>query len=290
MKCNLSYIQVPHDIDSKMKDAMWITAEPLYKKESIEFSKLFRMFQSDYRQISPFDFMNNTKLGENWDNSRQNIVIFDIDDGLSIEDAKKRFERYSYFIYTTKSHQKDKKGLTCDRYRIVIPAKNIPVGDDYFEYMRTIEVIYPFIDKQVNTKTGAFLGNADCEYWYNEGEEFDFDNFKPVSKASKPLSRQYQQVTPNHDLPIEQIKHSLDQETVSQIVESCGFEVNRNFKFKYRAEERTPSASISREGYIKDFGSDLGTDAIGFVQEVKQLSFMDAVAYVASFVNIKVSA
>ena len=280
-------MQVPHEQGmTKLKDAMWITAEPLYKQVQVEFENLNRMFMSDFRQISPFDYYSGIKKQENWRNENQNLIILDIDSGLSIEDAKKEFGQYTYFMYTTKSHQVDKKGVTCDRYRIVLPAVSIPTGDVYFEYMRTLEAVYPFIDTQVNNKTGAFLGNADGEYWYNNGELFSLANFRPITKVSAPVSKQYRQVEPRHDLPIDQIKQSLDQETVSQIVESCGFEVNRNFKFKFRADERTPSASISKDGLVKDFGSDLSTDIIGFVQETKGLDFKDAVGYVASFINI----
>jgi len=37
---------------------------------------------------------------------------------------------------------------------------------------------------------------------------------------------------------------------------------------------------------IKDFGSDLSTDSIGFVQETKQMNFKEACDYVGSFVGI----
>ncbi len=194
-------------------------------------------------------------------------------------------------IATTKSHQKEKKGLVCDRFRVILPALNIPKGDHYFAMMDFMKIKYPFIDEQVNTKTGAFLGHADCEYWYNEGKEYDCSSL--VSGATRLLISKMQDNNttpiPKYDLPIDQIKQRLDQEVVSQIVESCGFEVNRNFKFKYRADERTPSASIRKDGYVKDFGSDLATDVIGFVQEVNKTDFKDSVAYVAGFLNITIN-
>lgn len=290
---NISYLGVPLDRgDIKLVDNMYITAEPLYKSKQIPFNQLHRMISSDYRQYSPFRFIGGKKISDRWNNSEQNLLILDIDDGLTIDEAKNMFMRYKYLIATTKSHQKEKKGKVCDRFRVIFESDNIPNGDSYFKMMDFMKLKYPFIDEQVNTKTGAFLGYADCEYWYNDGELFDCKGI--IQGASRMYMSKVQDKSEipkaNHDLPIEQVKQSLDQEVVSQIVESCGYEVNRNFKFKFRQDERTPSASIRKDGYIKDFGSDLSTDAIGFVQEVKGVNFTEAVAIVGGFVNIKIVA
>jgi len=292
---NISYLETPLDPKNPnmtpLKDEMFYTAQPLYKNINIEFNQLHRMVSSDYRQYSPFKFIGRKKISENWNNSEQDLLILDIDDGLTITEAKEIFKSYKYLIATTKSHQKDKKGLVCDRFRIILASDNTPKGEHYFKMMDFMKIKYPFIDEQVNTMTGAFLGYANCEYWYNDGKLYDCLSL--ISGATRMLiskmQDQAQTNTPQrHDLPIDQIKQSLDQETVSQIVEYCGFEVNRNFKFKFRPDERTPSASIRKDGYIKDFGSDMGTDAIGFVQEVKSVDFKEAVAIVGGFVNVKV--
>jgi DNA primase len=55
--------------------------------------------------------------------------------------------------------------------------------------------------------------------------------------------------------------------------------------FKYRQSERTPSASISQDLLIKDFGSDLSTDVIGFVMESRGVNFIDAVNYIKDFIG-----
>lgn len=289
---NISYMEVPHKLGmTKLKDAMYLTAEPLYINKDIEFNQLHRMVASDYRQYSPFRFIGGVKQSDNWNNANQNLLILDIDDGLTISEAKEIFKEYRYLIATTKSHNRPKKGLTCDRYRVVLQSHNIPSGDAYFALMDFLKIKYPFIDEQVNTKTGAFLGHADCEYWYNEGKLYDCSS--DMRDATRMMISRMKDKKPAPiptDLPIDQIKQSLDQETVGQIVESCGFNVNRNFKFKYRQDERTPSASIRKDGYIKDFGSDMAGDAISFVQETKQLNFKDSVAYVGGFVNVKIGA
>ena len=97
--------------NSKLKERMYITAEPLYKNMDIEFDKLIDIVKSDYRQYSPFVFQYGIKKSDNWKNDNQNVIVFDVDDGLSVEDAKVQFKDYEYLIATTKSHQLEKKRL-----------------------------------------------------------------------------------------------------------------------------------------------------------------------------------
>ncbi len=52
-----------------------------------------------------------------------NCLAFDIDGNLSLEDAKEMFKHFTCIIYTTRSHQIEKRGITCDRFRIIIPTK-----------------------------------------------------------------------------------------------------------------------------------------------------------------------
>lgn len=281
--------EIKKNNEIKLKDSMFMTAKPLYKNKEIEFEQLHRMVSSDNRQYSPFSFSDGIKKSENWNNENQNILILDIDDGLSIKEAMNKFKHYKYFICTTKSHQKEKKGIVCDRFRIIFPTINNPIGDIYFEYMRNLESMFSFIDKQVNTKTGAFLGSTKCSYFYNEGDLFDMDIFKPIKRME--IVKQNDFKTPisyENDLPIEDIKNRLTRECVADIVQSLGYEVNAKFMFKYRENENTPSASIKQglNPLLKDFGSDLECDAIGFVQQVKQCDFKTAVEYVGSFVNV----
>lgn len=287
MIINISYLNTPLEGDDlKLNKNMWITAKPYYKNKNIKFEQLHRMVSSDYRQYSPFFFKDKTKKSENWNNDNQNILILDIDDGLTIDKAKEIFKGFKYFICTTKSHQKEKKGLVCDRFRIILPIINNPIGDDYFSYMRNLEKMFSFIDVQVNTKTGAFLGFAKCEYWYNNGDLFDMDILRPVSikKVEKIINKQMP--FNEAEIALEAIKSSLTRETVAEIVNSLGFEVDRNFKFKYRQDERTPSASINNgtNPLIKDFGSDISGDIFYFVQKVNNLNFLESVDYVKRYI------
>jgi len=53
----------------------------------------------------------------------QNLIAWDIDEGMSIPEAQEKLSHYQYLLYTTKSHQKEKNGIICDRFRIIMPTK-----------------------------------------------------------------------------------------------------------------------------------------------------------------------
>lgn len=280
---NISYLEVPTEKGNiKLKDAMYITAQALYKSIKIDFKKLHKIVKSDYRQYTPFIFNNGKKISENWNNTNQDILILDIDDGLSIVEAKEKFEKYAYLLCTTKSHQKEKKGTICDRFRLILKAKNIPTGDKYFDRIRNLEKLYPFIDAQVNTKTGAFLGFGGCEYWYNEGKEFDFEVLN-IQKIQRSVVVQPKRNYENDNLDIKAVKEKLNNEIIRDILNANGFEVDRNFKLKLRSE-RTPSTSISMNGLIKDFGSDFSGDVFEVLMQFRNKTFPEAVEIVKNYV------
>lgn len=77
------------------------------------------------------------------------------------------------------------------------------------------------------------------------------------------------------------IKESLDGIHVASILHYIGYRLYHGNKFKLREEERTPSASIRADGYIKDFGGDFSGDLIALLQEYHNMSFNEAVDYIA---------
>lgn len=69
------------------------------------------------------------------------VIALDIDDGLTISEAKNKLEKsgYNYILATSKSHQIDKNGVTCDRYRIIIPLSEPCLNPS--RYKQTIKSI-----------------------------------------------------------------------------------------------------------------------------------------------------
>ena len=84
----------------------------------------------------------------------------------------------------------------------------------------------------------------------------------------------------------EQIKDRLDREQAAHILTGLGYAVGRDWKFALREEERTPSASIRQDGFIKDFGSDWSGDIVALLHEVKGMPMKDSVLFVCQQLGI----
>lgn len=58
----------------------------------------------------------------------------------------------------------------------------------------------------------------------------------------------------------------LDKRITALILMDLGYEIQSDWKFKIRAKERTPSASIDKNGKIKDFGTGWYGDIVDFLK------------------------
>lgn len=82
-----------------------------------------------------------------------------------------------------------------------------------------------------------------------------------------------------------ELKPSLNGEIVRDILENLGYEFNRNKQFRLR-DERTPSASIRIDGFIKDFGSGWSGDIFDLLKDYHDMDLNAAVEYVASYLGV----
>jgi hypothetical protein len=48
------------------------------------------------------------------------LIALDIDNGCTLEQAKEDFKGYIHLIKPTRNHQKEKGGITCDRFRVIL--------------------------------------------------------------------------------------------------------------------------------------------------------------------------
>jgi len=96
---------------------------------------------------SPFLFKTNYRKGDCWESC--SVVALDIDDGCTIEEAKEIFKDYQCIITTSKSHQIEKNGKVCDRFRVILPlSEKIDNKDIYKNTWYSLSNKYPFIDQQ----------------------------------------------------------------------------------------------------------------------------------------------
>ena len=86
----------------------------------------------------------------------------------------------------------------------------------------------------------------------------------------------------------EQIRARYCQEIITDILMNLGYDFDKNKKFKLRKEEKTASSSVNKNGLINDFGGS-GGDIIKILTDYHAMSFIDAMKYVADYMNISYS-
>lgn len=88
-------------------------------------------------------------------------------------------------------------------------------------------------------------------------------------------------------LTIADIKSQLDRNTVITILNSQGFNIPFKGNFRLRADDKNPSASIAKNGLIKDFSGSFTGDIFDFLQTFCGMDFKEAKEYVKGFLGIK---
>ena len=161
-----------------------------YRVAEVNMSQVARIVKSDYRCYSAGIFKDGVAKNENW--QYQDLIIFDVDDGLMLQEALEKFGDYDGIIATTRSHQKPKNGVVADRYRVILPLKEriFCTPEDYKEVMANIFKAYPFVDEACKDPSRIYFGNSDAQIYGLGGDRlFDFYAYAEKIKKIKELQK-----------------------------------------------------------------------------------------------------
>ena len=108
----------------------------------------------------------------------QNLIAFDIDAGITLDEAIERLHGYVYLIYTTKSHRKEKNGEIADRFRILLPTKTkffVTVEQHKKLYENIADLMgFPTYDASTRNVSRLWYTNPEAEIFKEEkGELLD---------------------------------------------------------------------------------------------------------------------
>jgi len=121
------------------------------------------------------------------------LIILDYDDGFTLCDAVDMFRQYIGIVATTRSHQKEKHGVVCDRFRVILPTLR-PVKLEAVEFRKMMkEVILHYgTDKACSDMSRMYYGFPEAEVFFLEGcQLFDWEPFYQ-SALDKERQRQQQ--------------------------------------------------------------------------------------------------
>lgn len=161
-----------------------------YTNNEILFRDLHKVVSTDNVCYSAHSFKGGHRKNENAIPGFQ-LVILDIDEGVSLETAKILFNEYTYLIATTKSHQKEKNGKIEDRFRIILPMKFALELDSesYSKMMKNLFDDLPIEVDRLSDIARFFYGSKDCDYWYNDGQLIDCDKYVDYTQEKENYDR-----------------------------------------------------------------------------------------------------
>lgn len=157
-----------------------------FEKKEIKWEELIDVVTMG-KAYAPAGFKDGHRKNENYLGDT-NVVFLDIDDGMTLEEAYVIFKELKCFIFTTRSHRKDKKGKVCDRFRVAIKLDK-PINLEVVEYKIAMQSIFDFfgnVDR--STKDPArfyFSSPQNCEVWFSKGiKKLEWE---PIYKKAKSM-------------------------------------------------------------------------------------------------------
>ena len=111
-----------------------------------------------------------------------NLLVLDVDEGVSIDTAKLLLQDYTYLIATTKRHT-DKE----NRFRIILPLSHtLKLSiEDYKAFMNNVFDWLPFKVDEATSDTARKWATHNGEHHYNEGVVLDATLFIPKTKKAE---------------------------------------------------------------------------------------------------------
>lgn len=198
------------------------------------------------KNYSPFIF--NDEKRNQVNSNTQNLICFDIDDTMELKKAIEICSRFKSLIVTTKSHQVNKKGLICDRYRIIIPIdKYIPKEQfkSFYKNLSKYLTLDNAIDTACNDVSRFFYPNPKQEVYYSTSSVIiSFDEVTPVLDEVVIVNN-YE----NRELLNNELSHNFTFKDGSIFSSYEYLAINETVKircFNEHHEDKHPSAFVSR--------------------------------------------
>lgn len=178
-----SYLEGEHDAIKKQSDN-WL-------KKEFSFTQLADiMCGTKPCAITACELLNGQRLDDSATGKIQ-FLSLDFDDGLTWEEGLKRFSNYKFFAYQTRNHQKEKNGIKCDRFRIILLLeRELSLDKHQFKsmYQRVVKVLAPEADASCVNISRIFFNNPNAVYHYNYGNLFKAHYFVEDNKTEKIYS------------------------------------------------------------------------------------------------------
>lgn len=117
-----------------------------------------------------------------------NLVVIDVDGGISLAHVHELLKEYKFMTYTTKRHTKEE-----NRFRLIMPINyNLELSaEEYKEFMNSVMEWLPFkSDEGANQRPRKWESNPKGKYHYNDGMLLDaLDHIPKTSRNEQHKSQ-----------------------------------------------------------------------------------------------------
>ncbi len=241
-----------------------------FKSENVKVNNLEEILKShnysliNWKTDDSTDIYNRYRKSENFESASGYIV--DIDDGLTIDDAKDKLDSLglNYVMITSKSHQvvkKDKPAI--DRFHIIVPFnKPLKSKEKYQAVFGYFAAIFPSIDSSTRDLARFYFASPNDSICVSnlDNNYLDVDEIKTswnLKEISKKIHRNYWEFDPSMEITLANGKSITASEITSKKPCYCP---------KPEHEDNTPSAFID---YVKDQDKHMiycsSCDSVGWV-------------------------
>ena len=156
-----------------------------YISEKAPWLKLYKLVTLDGYHYCAHHFRDGYRSGANVIEGF-NLLIIDVDDGLSVNTAKLLLQDYTYLLVTTKRHTEEK-----NRFRVILPLSHrVKLNvKQYTKFMKNVFAWLPFATDAQTADIARKWQSFNGEYHYNEGQLVDAMLFIPDTKKEAEQSK-----------------------------------------------------------------------------------------------------
>lgn len=109
--------------------------------------------------------------------SKLDLLVLDVDSGCTVEAARETFATYRHIIATSRNHQKEKNGVKCDRFRVVLFLGETITDDLTFKATwGRAKKLWPFIDDACKDSSRFFYASPDVLSINRTGQTFEVNS------------------------------------------------------------------------------------------------------------------
>lgn len=177
--------------------------KPIFVENIVELSEIIKhfnwsqsVFNDGYRDKQHFQ--------------SASCIALDVDEGCTLVEAVEIFKDFKHIITTTKSHQKEKNGLVCDRFRVILFTETEMTNQYVFENTWfSLLNQFPFIDEACK----------DCSRFY-------YPSIETISVNEEGQLIPLVHVETKVDMPLKRTEIALDLTNVKLSRQTLDFLVN----------------------------------------------------------------